>query len=369
MNSEFPFLVYYLGLFIITVFLSRFIFKRYIRFAKKYNFTKSTNARAAHKGLVYTGGGVVFAAVIMVAAVVLDNLDFVEFAILSPVIGTSILIAVLGFYDDFTEITAFHKYIILTFLISMLVYSFYVSDSGLDIISNLNGFFGIYELGPLLSFIFTCFVYLSIMNAINLTDGIDGYLAIFSIFFFISFLYMNDINDSYTLNSVSAIIIASNATFLRYNFSNTGKKLFVGDAGSLFTGFWMAYFLIHYISTAPTAKLVDVFSIKLENIPVIAISLISIPVLDTLRVMLVRILNKKSPFSADRNHLHHILLDSGMTHLRTSLFLTFINCFNCVVIFLIEQNFNSKELTLIYVAISVFWYIFFEFMNRKKFSS
>ena len=51
----------------------------------------------------------------MVAAVVLDNLDFVEFAALSPVIGTSILIAVLGFYDDFTDITAFHKYIILLF--------------------------------------------------------------------------------------------------------------------------------------------------------------------------------------------------------------------------------------------------------------
>ena len=58
--------------------------------------------------------------------------------------------------------------------------------------------------------------------------------------------------------------------------------------------------------------------------------MISIPVLDTLRVMLVRILNKKSPFDADRNHLHHILLDSGMTHLRTSFFLTFINWFNCV---------------------------------------
>ena len=70
---------------------------------------KSTNARAAHKGLVFTGGGVVYAAVIMVAAVVLDNLDFVGFAALSPVIGTSILIAVLGFYDDFTDITAFHK--------------------------------------------------------------------------------------------------------------------------------------------------------------------------------------------------------------------------------------------------------------------
>ena len=65
---------------------------------------------------------------------------------------------------------------------------------------------------------------------------------------------MNDINDFYTLNSISAIIIASSAIFLRYNFSKRGKKLFVGDAGSLFIGFWMAYYLIHYISTAPISS-------------------------------------------------------------------------------------------------------------------
>ena len=156
--------------------------------------------------------------------------------------------------------------------------------------------------------------------------------------------------------------------FLRYNFSK-GKKLFVGDAGSLFIGFWIATYLITYITSAQNSILVDVFSIRLENIPVIAISMISVPVLDTLRVMLVRILNRKSPFVADRNHLHHILLDSGMTHLRTSLFLTVINWFNCIAIFLIEQNFNSKELTIIYIFISLFWYAFFEYINRKNLSS
>ena len=203
------------------------------------------------------------------------------------------------------------------------------------------------------------------MNAINLTDGIDGYLAIFSIFFFTSLLYNFDVNKFYTLNTVSAIIIGCSAMFMRYNFSK-GKKLFVGDAGSLFIGFWIATYLITYITSAQNSILVDVYSIQLENIPVIAISMISIPVLDTLRVMLVRILRKKSPFTADRNHLHHILLDSGMTHLRTSLFLTVINWFNCIAIFLMEQNFNSKELTIIYIFISLFWFFFFEYINRKN---
>ena len=361
MNSEFPFfIVYYLGLLIATIFLSRFIFRKYIQFAKSYNLIKAVNSRAAHKGTVFTGGGVVYAAVIMVSALILDNLDFIEFSNFSPIVATAILVSILGFYDDFIEISAFNKYIVLAFLILMLLYA----NSTLPIIQNLNGFLGINNIGFIPGLIFTSFVYLSIMNAINLTDGIDGYLAIFSISFFSSMLFTNHINEFYTLTSVAVIIIGSSSMFIRYNF-HKGKKLFVGDAGSLFIGFWFATYLITYITSASTSNLVNVFSIKLENIPVIAISMISIPVLDTLRVMLVRISNKTSPFAADRNHLHHILLDTGMSHLRTSFLLTAINWFNCIVIFLIEQNFNSIELTTIYVIISLFWYLFFEYKKMR----
>ena len=360
MTTEFTYIFYYLGVFFLTLFLSRFVFSRYVGFAKRYNLVKGINSRTSHKGQVFTGGGVVYAAVVMVASLVLDDLDFTNFSNFSPVIATSILVSVLGFYDDFTDISPFQKYIILTFLILMLLYS----NSTLPIIQNLNGFLGIFNIGFIPGLLFTSFVYLSIMNAINLTDGIDGYLAIFSIYFFISFLRINDINNFYTLASVSVILIASCTMFIRYNFSK-GKKLFIGDAGSLFIGFWMATFLITHITSATTANVVQVFSIKLENMPVIAISMISIPVMDTLRVMFVRVINKKSPFSADNNHLHHILLNNGFSHLRTSLTLTFINGVICIGIFLIEPNFNSFELTSIYILINIFWLIFFEYFNRR----
>ena len=360
MDPEFTYIFYYIGVFILTLLLSRFVFSRYVSFAKRFNLIKAQSTRASHKGQVFTGGGVVYAAVIMVAALVLDDLDFTNFSNFSPVIATSILVSVLGFYDDFTDISAFQKYIILTFLILMLLYS----NNTLPIIQNLNGFLGIFNIGFIPGLIFTSFVYLSIMNAINLTDGIDGYLAIFSIYFFITFLRINDINNFYTLSSVSVILIACCTMFIRYNFSK-GKKLFIGDAGSLFIGFWMATFLITHITSATAANVVQVFSIKLQNIPVIAISMISIPVMDTLRVMFVRIINKKSPFSADNNHLHHILLNNGFSHLRTSLTLTFINGVICIVIFLIEPKFNSFELTSIYILINILWLILFEYFNRR----
>ena len=74
MYSEFPFfVVYYLGLLTATIFLSRFIFRKYIQFAKSYNLIKAVNSRAAHKGTVFTGGGVVFCGVLMVCGFIIGN--------------------------------------------------------------------------------------------------------------------------------------------------------------------------------------------------------------------------------------------------------------------------------------------------------
>ena len=364
MNLGFPVFLYYVGLFVLVLILTKFIFTRYLQFARNFNLVNTPNQRSVHHGKVFTGGGMVVATVLLVAVVVLDSLEFVEFTQISPLIGTSILIAALGFYDDFNEINAFQKYIILTFLVLMTVYSSFLSDDYGMIITNLNGFLGFHEIGIIPGFLFTTFVYLSIMNSINLMDGIDGYLAIFTIFFFISFLFNNSINSFYTLNTMSIVFISSSAIYLRYNFSKR-KKLFMGDAGSLFIGFWIAYFLITYLTTSSSSDLATVFSIKLENFPVLAISMINIPVLDTLRVMLVRILKKKSPFSADRNHLHHIILDKGISHLNAGLLLSFLNWFNCIIIFLLEQSFNSKVLTLIYILLSLFWFGFFEYFKRR----
>ena len=364
MNLGFPVFLYYVGLFVLVLILTKFIFIRYLQFARNFNLVNTPNQRSVHHGKVFTGGGMVVATVLLVAVVVLDSLEFVEFTQISPLIGTSILIAALGFYDDFNEINAFQKYIILTFLVLMTVYSSFLSDDYGMIITNLNGFLGFHEIGIIPGFLFTTFVYLSIMNSINLMDGIDGYLAIFTIFFFISFLFNNSINSFYTLNTMSIVFISSSAIYLRYNFSKR-KKLFMGDAGSLFIGFWIAYFLITYLTTSSSSDLATVFSIKLENFPVLAISMINIPVLDTLRVMLVRILKKKSPFSADRNHLHHIILDKGISHLNAGLLLSFLNWFNCIIIFLLEQSFNSKSLTVVYILLSLFWFGFFEYLKRR----
>jgi len=121
---------------------------------------------------------------------------------------------------------------------------------------------------------------------------------------------------------------------------------------------------VKLINLTPGEGLYKFFT-RSDNIPVLVVAIINLPVLDTLRVMLVRVLKRKSPFSADRNHIHHIFIDKGYTHVKTSLLLCMINFLNLAVIFLLEPLFNSFELTLVYIGINLFWVSVFELIKRK----
>ena len=358
MNEYF---VYGLIILLFTLFLSSFLFKRYIIVARKYNLYKGYNERSSHSGQVYTGAGILLAFVLSTAKIVLDTISIFDFNSISIVITSSVLISLLGFYDDFMEISAFHKYIILTFIITMNINT---ATLNYNIIINLHGFLGIYEIPYWAGLSFTGFVYLAVINAINLMDGIDTYLAVFCSLIFLLFgvIFYNGNDLTYAL--ICLLIIASLSVFVRYNISKT-KKLFVGDSGSLFLGFWIAYFLVIRINAIDYDGYYNVFATKIENLAVLSVAIINIPVLDTLRVMLIRILKRKSPFAADRNHIHHIFIDKGFTHVKTSILLCMINFLNLAVVFALEPSFNSFELTLIYIGINLFWFFIFELIRRK----
>ena len=105
----------YIITFFAVLFIARFVFSRYYLVAEKYNLVKGFNNRAAHKGRVYTGAGLVLSFILLLVAVVLNNVEILFFERLASVISVSVLIAVVGFYDDFRELSAFQKYIVLSF--------------------------------------------------------------------------------------------------------------------------------------------------------------------------------------------------------------------------------------------------------------
>ena len=347
-------LLYPLFILAFTIFLSSFLFKKYLVVAKSFNLYKGYSDRSSHSGKVFTGAGIIITLVLFTSLLVLDGISVFDFIPLTVLIITSFLISMLGFYDDFMTITAFHKYIILCFLIGMAI------NSGLDndttLITDLHGFLGIFEIPYTVGLIFTGFVYVAVINAVNLMDGIDSYLAGFCSLVFVLFGVLFYNSNLLTHAIICLILVGSLSVFLRYNIS-TRRKLFIGDSGSLFIGFWIAYFLIFFLQTDSINGNSNLFSLKLENYPVIAVAIINVPILDTLRVMIVRILKRKSPFSADRNHIHHIFIDHGFSHIRTAFMLCLINIINLTLIFSLEPIFSSYELTLVYVVINLIWFI------------
>ena len=108
------------------LFIARFVFARYYSIAEKYNLIKGYSNRAVHKGKVYTGAGLTFSFILLLIAVVLNNVEFLFFEKLASIISASVLVAVIGFYDDFRELSAFQKYIVLAFLIAMTISVGYV---------------------------------------------------------------------------------------------------------------------------------------------------------------------------------------------------------------------------------------------------
>lgn len=175
------------------------------------------------------------------------------------------------------------------------------------LLTNMHGFLGIHSLGGTLSHILTFFTIVVIMNAYNLIDGIDGLASTISIITSATFAWFFMANKDYDYAFIGFAFTGSLIAFLIFNYPPA--KIFMGDTGSMLCGAVNAILVIHFIETANT---VSVFAVNAT--PALGFGILIMPLLDTLRVFGFRIINGRSPFSPDRNHLHHILLDRGLSH-------------------------------------------------------
>ncbi|MCF8383440.1 MAG: undecaprenyl/decaprenyl-phosphate alpha-N-acetylglucosaminyl 1-phosphate transferase [Chlorobium sp.] len=169
----------------------------------------------------------------------------------------------------------------------------------------LNSFGNLVGLGPietgLVMFPVTIFCILGVINAINMIDGLDGLAGTTSLASFTAFAVLAWLNDMSAFMLLSLAFVGAIAAFLRFNWYPS--KLFMGDAGSMTIGFVLAFFAIEL-----TQKPGSIVS------PVASLLVLSIPVTDTLAVMVKRMMRGKSPFEPDKTHFHHILRDMGFGH-------------------------------------------------------
>ena len=216
-------------------------------------------------------------------------------------VAAFLLIFFLGIKDDIIIISPVKKFIGQIITSAILVYKAKL------VITNMDGFLGVYQINTICSYLLTVFALVVIINAFNLIDGVDGLAGslglISSLVFGIFFL----INKNIPYAVLAFTFAGSLLAFLIYNFHPA--KIFMGDTGSLMIGLVNSILVIKFIETGSNYSYYPVTAS-----PAIGFGILLLPLMDTLRVFSIRIMNGDSPFKPDRNHIHHVLLNHGFDH-------------------------------------------------------
>ena len=273
------------------------------------------NHRSSHKTLATRTGGIgIFLSVFIISLYYyFQGIEIFDYSLLIP-LG---IMFVVGVYDDL-----YNANFKLKFLLQIIVAKILI-DQGF-VISNYHGLFGLYEVPRILAQLSTVFVFLVIVNSINFIDGIDG-LAITQVIKTI--LLVEFFSQSTDLSVLSLLLISSTIPLYYFNFK-IKRKVFLGDGGSLFLGTIVSIYCFYILG--------DYFSFKNGfemNKTLFSILVILYPIIDLLRVFIIRIKNKRSPFEPDKNHLHHLLIQKF--HKNTSVLI--ITVFDLVVVLFIYK--------------------------------
>lgn len=234
------------------------------------------------------------------------------------IIASSIVLFFVGIKDDIIGTAPIKK------LVAHVIVGLILVLIGDLRISGLHGIFGVYEIPYWGSVFLSLFTYIVVVNAFNLIDGIDGLAGGIGLITCISFGIWFVLCNNYIYSSLAFSLAGSLAAFLIFNFSPA--KIFMGDSGSLTIGLIVCILCIKVIEY-PVEEIS--YPLVLISKPVFVISTLVFPLSDTLRVFIIRAAKGISPFAADRNHIHHKLIDSGFTH-KASVII--IYCFNIVAI-------------------------------------
>ena len=345
---------------VILTFLSSIrMFPVIIHIVRTKNIMDIPGGRKIHTTNIPTLGGIgLFASfslclIIFGISIGLERPDLIK---LLSLLGATILLLFMGVKDDLIAISPKKK------LTSQLIASAIVIFMTDVRIMSFNGLFGIGELPYIVSVLFTLFVFILVINAFNLIDGIDGLAGSIALIGCCTYGIFFLQNGQSLMSVVSFLLIGSILGFLRYNLSKSdSKKLFMGDSGSMFIGFLLAYQGISFLTVNASANI----PMPTTNALIVLLPILSFPLLDTLRVFILRAKDKRSPFSPDRNHIHHRLLNLGLSHKQSTFFIVTCNWLVIGTAFLIRDlNINVQFLIFLGTVSALYLSPFIPFAEK-----
>lgn len=264
-------------------------------------------------------------------------------------IASMFILFFLGLKDDIIGVAPVKKLYVHALVGFILVY---LADIR---ITSFWGLFNVYDLPYWLSILISVFTYIVIVNAINLIDGVDGLAGGIGLIASMTFGFWFYSTGDLPLSLLALSLAGALAGFLFFNFQPA--KIFMGDAGSLILGMIM-YVLAMKLIEFPPNRMIGIATHVSK--PVLAMAILSYPLADTLRVFIVRIVAGKSPFLADKNHVHHKLLSFGWSHRKVSFVLYLFTLFFITLTFIMPNNTPNISLTVvcglaIFFSFAVFW--------------
>ncbi len=307
------------------------------------NLFDEPNKRTVHRIKIPTLGGIaIFIGFIFTYTLFVDWFEFPHIPFLTPAL---IIIFAIGIKDDILATAPMVK------LAGQLLAAIIIVGLGGLMLTDFHGFFGINP-NAFWSVMFTIFSIIFIVNGFNLIDGIDGLAAITGIISLLSFGTWFFINNQFHIPVLVAALVGGLLAFSYYNIFSRRQKIFMGDTGSLILGFLVAVVAITF-SEFNSKSNVTQQVYQMNSAPAVALSILIVPVIDTIRVFFLRVSQGNSPFTADKNHIHHRMLALGFTHLQISLIIGGVNIAFVILGFSL-CNLGMLKLTILVLSLGMF---------------
>jgi UDP-GlcNAc:undecaprenyl-phosphate GlcNAc-1-phosphate transferase len=322
-----------------------------LQIAEQKKLYDMPDERKVHTHAVASLGGVgIFGGFLLAALLSIQGQINPEFQYF---FAAALVIFFLGLKDDLVVLSASKKFIGQMVAASILIHLGHIR------LDSMYGLFGFDHLSDGFALALSYLTIIVVINSFNLIDGVDGLaasLGILTMLIFGTYFFINGY-QAYAL--LAYAMTGSLAAFLIFN--HNPAKIFMGDSGSLMIGLINAILVIKFINVAhdPTAAM------PLDSSVAIGFSILIIPLLDTLRVFAIRIYNGRSPFTPDKNHIHHLLLSWGLGHTAVTAICVILNIGFVVLAFMSKDLGSTFVLTIMLtLAFSGFAYLYYRRPKR-----
>jgi UDP-N-acetylmuramyl pentapeptide phosphotransferase/UDP-N-acetylglucosamine-1-phosphate transferase len=324
-----------------------------IRYSYRKNLVDIPGRRKIHKKVTPTMGGIaIFFGFIISLMIWIEPGDL---KVIRNVIISLLIIFVVGLRDDFLSLKPVMKLAVQIFVAVVLIIFFDLK------IQSLYGLFDFYTLPSWLGYTITIFTIIVIVNSLNLIDGLDGLAGTISSIALFTYGVWFYLADDLLFSTISFAMLGGVVAFLRFNWEPS--QIFMGDSGALVVGLVLAILTIHFINY--NYSLPDSHLYRYEASVGTGISFIVVPLIDTLRVFIIRLSRRQSPFTPDKNHIHHTLMRLGLSHSETTLILGGVQALFIVLAILFRHTHDNYILPGI-IAIGIVLSIVLDRAIRSK---